>query len=57
MLENKTEKPANDNDVIHATKCNNNFPKNLLWQITLWIILWEKISQGKNYVYARIIQV
>ena len=27
---------------------------NLLWKITLWIIFCKKLSQQKNYVYAKI---
>ena len=51
----KTEKQVNDNDVIHVTKCDDNFPKRIFFgKLHYGLSSGKKLSQGKNCVYARI---
>ena len=53
VFENKTEKQANDNHVIHATKCDNNFLKRIFFGILHYgLSSGKKLSQGKSlYVW------
>ena len=39
-IENKTEKQADDKDVIHVTKCDKSFPKRVFFSklYYIWII-------------------
>ena len=54
VIENKTEKQANDNDAIHVTKCDNNFPKRIFFgKLHYGLSSGKKLSEGKSYVYAR----
>ena len=51
-IENKTEKQADDKDVIHVTKV---FPKgsSLANYIIYGLYSRKNLSQGKNYLYAK----
>ena len=54
VIENKTEKQANDNDIIHVTKCDNKFPKRIFFGKLHYGLSYKSQSQGKNCVYTRI---
>ena len=48
-------KQGNDNDVIHVTKCENNFATGIFFgKFYYGISSGEKLSKETNYMYARI---
>ena len=48
-------KRGSDNDVIHVTKCDNNFAKGIFFgKLYYGISSGKKLSKETNYIYARI---
>ena len=50
VIENKTEKQVNDNDIINVTKCHNNFAKGIFFYR-----LHYGLSSGKNYHKGKVV--